>query len=931
VAIKVLPRQFTHDPKYLDRFQKEARMIAALEHPAIVPIHDFGEYNDAPYLVMRYMSGGSLRDRMSGATLTLEEIAPALERLAQALDHANELGIVHRDLKPSNILFDYEGRPYLADFGIARMAEASQTMTIVGTPAYMSPEQVESELVLDGRSDIYAIGVILYELLTGKQPYTAETPTGQMLMHITKPVPNILETNPDLPPETQQVIEKSMAKDRENRYQSAAELTTAVNVLLALETTAESAPTTLPVAAVPTVEENLTKLKAEENALPTEDALVEDQETGSVSLKSKPDHIASEDDVAPLEPEADRVIPEVIDDGPRHVLETDVEMSLPKKTTVGRALPIWVWVLTALAILVIVGLGVRYVLQGGAAEEVPIETVAEVPTVEEAFEKTVAESRATEEIPEESVAKDPASEEIPGEEGITADAALPPLGAAPGDTWVRPLDGMMMVYVPEGSFLMGSGEGDDDEKPVREVGLDAFWIDRTEVTNEQYTLCVSDGNCERSMFADSSDYDDDNYPVVGVTWKDAEAYCSWAGALLPTEGEWEYAARGPEGNKYPWGNAAADCDLAQFGDCEGHIIPVGSLVAGQSWIGALDMSGNVWEWVYDWYDKDYYANSPADNPSGPGSGEFKVLRGGSWNGNEFNLRGANRLNDLPGNWNVSFGFRCVVESTIADAGVIGTEELGEMSQPTATLTPTVESAPLVANLGDIWVRPFDGMTMVYVPDGSFLMGSEDGGDDELPIHEVSLDAFWIDRTEVTNEQYRRCVDARSCEPSYYATHEMFNGDDYPVVGVSWEDAKAYCSWADARLPTEAEWEYAARGPEGNKYPWGDEVPKCDLARSYECEFATIPVGSLPDGKSWVEALDMSGNVQEWVNDWYGGGYYANSQGRNPQGPNSGYQKVLRGGSWDINEYHLRSASRLYDYSDAVNDGIGFRCAVSPGE
>ena len=143
------------------------------------------------------------------------------------------MGVIHRDLKPGNILFDHRGNPYLADFGIARLAEASQTMTMIGTPAYMSPEQVESELKLDGRSDIYALGVMLYEMLAGAQPYTAETPTGQMLMHVTEPVPDILAIDRDLPPGTQAVIEKAMAKDREERYQTAAELAAAVHGLAA--------------------------------------------------------------------------------------------------------------------------------------------------------------------------------------------------------------------------------------------------------------------------------------------------------------------------------------------------------------------------------------------------------------------------------------------------------------------------------------------------------------------------------------------------------------------------------------------------------------------------------------------------------------------------------------------------------------------------
>ena len=239
VAIKVLPRQFTYDPKYMARFEQEARVIAQLEHPAIVPTYDFGEHDNAPYLVMRYMAGGPLRDRLSAKPLPLEEIAALLERVAPALDKAHNARIVHRDLKPANILFDEDSRPYLADFSIARLAEASQTMTVVGTPAYMSPEQVEGTLALDGRADIYALGVILYELLTGRQPFEGETPTKQMMAHVLLPVPNILEANPDLPPATQEVIEKSMAKDREDRYQSAREMATAVNALLALQTTAE--------------------------------------------------------------------------------------------------------------------------------------------------------------------------------------------------------------------------------------------------------------------------------------------------------------------------------------------------------------------------------------------------------------------------------------------------------------------------------------------------------------------------------------------------------------------------------------------------------------------------------------------------------------------------------------------------------------------
>jgi basic membrane protein A len=273
VAIKVLPRQFTHDPKYLTRFEQEARVIATLEHPAIVPVHDFGEEDDAPYLVMRHMAGGSLRDRLRGEPLSLAQISSIFERLAPALDKAHQAGIVHRDIKPANILFDEDGNPYLADFGIARMAEASQSTTgVIGTPAYMSPEQVVNKRgqAIDGRADIYALGVILYELLTGEQPYEGETSTQQMMAHVLEPVPNVLETNPDLPPATQEVIDRVMAKEPGDRYSTAAELAQAVKALAGLEGTAEvvqSAEPSQPESLVDSIEEEKVSEEVEEQDL----------------------------------------------------------------------------------------------------------------------------------------------------------------------------------------------------------------------------------------------------------------------------------------------------------------------------------------------------------------------------------------------------------------------------------------------------------------------------------------------------------------------------------------------------------------------------------------------------------------------------------------------------------------------------------------
>ena len=226
------------------------------------------------------------------------------------------------------------------------------------------------------------------------------------------------------------------------------------------------------------------------------------------------------------------------------------------------------------------------------------------------------------------------------------------------------------VYVPAGSFLMGSEDGNANERPVHEVTLDAFWLDRTEVTNAQYATCVAGGGCSPpesySSYTRDSYYDNPayaNYPVIYVSWQDAAAYAAWAGGQLPTEAEWEYAARGPESRAYPWGHQAITCDLANYwgkdGGCVGDTSKAGDYPDGASWVGALNMAGNVWEWVNDWYAGDYYARSPGNNPTGPDTGEWRALRGGSWGDYDQYTRAAYRSNYLPGYWLNDVGFRVV--------------------------------------------------------------------------------------------------------------------------------------------------------------------------------------------------------------------------------------------------------------------------------
>ena len=234
VALKVLHRELLEDIQVRERFEREAKIIAKLEHAAIVPVYDVGRDHNQLFFVMRYMSGGSLTERIQKRTMSLSGIAQIIQRVATALDYAHARGVVHRDLKPGNILFDEHNNAYISDFGIAKLTQTASQITnsgIIGTPTHMSPEQARGEGV-DGRSDIYSLGVILFEMLSGKTPYDATTPLGLAFKHATYPIPRILNVNPNLPAGVEAVIEKVMAKERERRYRSGAELANAFIAVL---------------------------------------------------------------------------------------------------------------------------------------------------------------------------------------------------------------------------------------------------------------------------------------------------------------------------------------------------------------------------------------------------------------------------------------------------------------------------------------------------------------------------------------------------------------------------------------------------------------------------------------------------------------------------------------------------------------------------
>ncbi|MCJ7622410.1 MAG: formylglycine-generating enzyme family protein, partial [Anaerolineaceae bacterium] len=286
-------------------------------------------------------------------------------------------------------------------------------------------------------------------------------------------------------------------------------------------------------------------------------------------------------------------------------------------------------------------------------------------------------------------------------------------------------------------------------------------------------------------------------------------------------------------------------------------------------------------------------------------------------------------------------FVIIVSSCVNSEADVQTSTASNIPDQEIQTVPNPQEA-----LNEFWVRPTDDMPVLYVPGGTFQMGSSendpDAGTDEFPQHTVTRDSFWIDQTEVTNAQYNLCVDFGVCRKSHYAGNAAYNEDDHPIVGIAWQDAVDYCTWAGGRLPTESEWEYAAKGEDGFIYPWGNVfdgnlVNSCDENCSESWADESIddgykenaPAGSFPGGASWVGALDMAGNVWEWTWDWCEA--YSSDPQINPGGPDNGSCKIIRCGAWASPPAGIRTTYRIIGSAEIApgirHPNIGFRCIV----
>ncbi len=624
VAIKVLPRHMSSSDEFVARFRREAKMLAKLQHPHILSVFDYGEEDGYPYIVMPFVQSGTLSEALSKHHLTFAEINTIISQIGGALGYAHTHGMIHRDVKPSNVLIDESGNSLLTDFGLARMTETSVKITtsgaVMGTPAYMSPEQGTGEN-LDHRSDIYSLGVILYEMLTGRVPYTAETPIAVVIKHIQDPLPSARKINPDVPESVELVLMKALTKNPDDRYQNADDFVHALQA--AISDMAEDA-----------------------NAL-TRPPIVKTQ----------------------------RTLPKPFS---KTRLAKQSAAQKPNRT-------IFILGGGILFVLILGGIAVARMISSAAQRENVTATSAEAPFIPNPITETTVPLIA-ETLTEAPTAAPSDTATPPGPEPVIVDAK-----------------GATMILIPAGEFTMGNSieqplaeciklfpidfatnckkEYYTDESPAHIVSLDSFYFDKYEVTNILYKACVDAGICKAPVQSNSESHaayygngEYNDYPVIWVDWNMARTYCEWRGARLPSEAEWEKAARGASTQIYPWGNSFEDskansCDancpkaiaVKNFNDGFAEVAPVTAFPGGANSYGVLNLSGNVSEWVTDWYSESYYATigDNSTNPSGPQIGDRHVIRGGSWARYPINLRLATRSKNKPEFSGNDLGFRCV--------------------------------------------------------------------------------------------------------------------------------------------------------------------------------------------------------------------------------------------------------------------------------
>lgn len=771
VALKLIDTRLSESSEFKTRFGREAQTLISLSHPHILKAFDYGQFQDNCYLVMELMIGGSLVELIRNGALPFEAISRLLDQIGSALDFAHSKGIIHRDLKPPNVLLDESGNAYLTDFGIVKLLSdtaLTQTNSVLGTPMYMSPEQSTSGRV-DARSDLYSLGVMLFEMLTGRVPFEGDTPLRVMYQHTYEAPPRVRPLRPDVPPNMDRVLHKALAKAPKDRYQTAAELTADFKAVLAGWPI--TAPTISRAAAKPSNQDLPTPLgsgAAAERTPETEAIVSEPQQpfelppqTGNapgvgrrraplvlgalaalvvVTIGSLVLALKLSASIAPTAmagvstgtaPAPTLVTPGSTDTAialtntPTFGLPTRIATPSPtvtpspvpptvntpdktgtvhaiaKASLTGQARLVMSFTPTHTPTLLPTDTSIATSIplprpatatfdpNRAAAPTLAARQTATVSVIA-SYTRTFTPTRtytatssptrpytpsATHTFTPVPPTATPTPSLLPSTPITTpsptaSDTSTPTNTLTPSATpiptvtangvWTpqtRSFNGVLMVLVPAGCFMMGSDRKKDpqarsDQQPQTKICFQQpFWLDLTPVTQSQFILFH--GKAAKSSFFTGS-----NRPVEQITWIEANAYCvQQRSGRLPTEAEYEYASRGPDDLIYPWGNNFIGADVVYAGNSGNQTADVGSKPDGKSWVGALDMSGNVWEWTSSLFTPYPYIADDGREDTNDTKGE-RVLRGGSWIVSANFVRAAYRIGNFPYYVDSNTGFRC---------------------------------------------------------------------------------------------------------------------------------------------------------------------------------------------------------------------------------------------------------------------------------
>jgi branched-chain amino acid transport system substrate-binding protein len=961
-------------PEVRRQFEQEARMLFKLRHPNLPRVQDyFTGLEDEQYLVMDFVEGEDLSDFLKRTgTPPVEQALAWLEQVCDALTylHSRQPPVVHRDIKPANIIITPEGQAMLVDFGIAKSDPQLRTLSgaRAWTPGFAPPEQYGQGRT-DAQSDVYSLGATAYALLTGESPPDAmDIAAGEK-----EPAKPAHEVNPAVPLQVSRAVEQAMQLSRAQRTRTAAEFRQALKIQHALPDILQ--------AGTPKQQEILRSVPEVES---TVHELPEAPKLGSSAPESLPERgkpnlrwmgrallavvllaavgglawwivqgvqngkeqaaalqatstQPSKPSPAPTKAPLPTAVPTYIGELKIAILAplTGPAPTFGASTRDGALMAIDEWnarggVLGAKIIPVVEDSQCTSGPAVSAANKVinqdqvhfiigEVCSLASIPISEIVNKKNVVQISPTSTNP--SVVRDAAGNVKPftfvacfnddTQGKVMAQFAAGDLGAKKA----------FVLFDQANDYVKGLAE--TFEKYFTEAG-------GTVVGKETYTATDTDFSAILAKVAEANpdvvvlpDY----YNIVNLLTRQAKE----KGITAPFIGG--------DG----WDSPDLDTAAAAGGYFTNHYSPAEDREIVQNFVTK--------------YSETY--KDDQGNPRLPDSlaaltydSVNMLLKAIKESGNDDPTRvkdilAERQFEGITGS--ITFDdFHTPIKPVFINAVNTGGIEYlkqinpytGSESAATDALKPVPPAAPACNSIGQTWTSPLDGMILVCLPAGEFGMGSNSDGSDEKPFHKVYLDTFWIDKTEVTNAMFAQFV-----EGSGYlnAGSSTWGNPDHPVTEVTWEDAIAYCDWMGRRLPSEAQWEKAARGADGRKYPWGDSPTTGNLANFADMNLnvdvadknvndgyeTTAPVGSYPAGASPYGALDMAGNVWEWVNDWYQPDYYNSSLEANPTGPATGTGRVLRGGSYHDPWDSLRTSYRFYSDPESHFSNFGFRCAAMP--